>query len=223
MPLAAARPLPAPAWYRVLARRVPLLWPLKALGTAAFIILFFQAYFFVMHRPSQVPWVMPRLAVDDWVAFTPAAFPVYASLWIYVSLPPALVADLRTLLRYGAWMALLCAACLLVFWAWPTQAPPAAIDWSTYPALSLIKSVDPGGNACPSLHVACAVFASLWLQRQLRHAGAPRGWRLANGLFCLAIAWSTLATRQHVALDVLAGAPTGALFGWLSLRAPLRA
>jgi membrane-associated phospholipid phosphatase len=37
-------------------------------------------------------------------------------------------------------------------------------------------------------------------------------------LLCLAILWSTMATRQHVFLDVLAGVLVGALFAILSLR-----
>ncbi|MFP5324489.1 MAG: hypothetical protein ACLGH2_07435, partial [Gammaproteobacteria bacterium] len=48
---------------------------------------------------------------------------------------------------------------------------------------------------------------------------APRGWIWASNLFCVAIAWSTLATLQHVALDALAGALAGWVFALLSLRA----
>lgn len=210
------------AWPAALARRLWVLWPLKAVGTALFIILFFQAYFYVLHHPSQPAWVMPRIWLDDWVPFTPHAFAFYVSLWVYVSLPPALAGDLRALLRFGRWVALLSLSCLIVFWAWPTRVPTSTIDWATYPNLAFLKSVDASGNACPSLHVACAVFANGWLQRQLREINAPRGWAWASHALCLAIAWSTLATLQHVALDAIAGAIVGALFAWLSLRTATR-
>jgi membrane-associated phospholipid phosphatase len=51
--------------------------------------------------------------------------------------------------------------------------------------------------------------------------------RILNGLWCLAIIYSTLATKQHVALDAAAGAVLGLvvavphlylLRGWRGLR-----
>ncbi len=82
----------------------------------------------------------------------------------------------------------------------------------------MIKGVDAAGNACPSLHVGSAVFSAMWLRRLLSEIGAPRWLLAANILMCAAIAWSTVATLQHVTLDVIAGAAVGAAFGWMSLR-----
>ncbi|MFT3814500.1 MAG: phosphatase PAP2 family protein [Acidovorax sp.] len=209
-----------PPWRRQLGPRLTCLWPLKALGTALFITAFFQAYFFVLRNPGPTVWIMPTTWVDRQVGFTPLALPVYASLWVYVSLPAALLGNLRGLLRHGFWIALMCAACLGVFWTFPTKVPAAALDWASHPGMSLLKNVDNGGNACPSLHVASAVFAAYWLRHIFAAMRAPRGWTVASDLFCAAIAWSTLATLQHVALDALAGALVGALFAWLSLRQP---
>lgn len=204
-------------WYRQLARRVALLWPLKAVGTMAFMALFFWGYFAVLEYPLRPPVTMPVLPPDRWIPFTPLAFPVYVSLWVYVSLPPALLASLRTLLGFGAWIAALCLFCLGLFWLWPTAVPAADIDWQLYPQMALIKGIDVGGNACPSLHVGSAVFAACWLARLLHNIGAPALLRQANWLFCLLIVWSTMATRQHVLLDVLAGALVGLLFALASL------
>ncbi len=207
-------------WPHELKRRFVYLWPLKAVGTAGGIWLFFLAYFWVLKNPSQPPTTMPRIWVDALVPFTPAAFAIYASLWFFVSLPPALVGNWRALLHFGRWIMGLCLLCLAIFWALPTQVPPTQIDWSAYPSLAFLKSIDAAGNACPSLHVASAVFASAWLDRLLRTLRLPHApvWAWACHLFCLAIVWSTLATLQHVALDALAGAMVGVLFAWLSLR-----
>lgn len=209
---------PRPAWFRQLAARFVVLWPLKAVATMLFMVLFFWAYFAILRQPLSPPATMPRLAVDAWIPFTPAAFPVYAALWVYVSLPPAFIGGLRPLLWFGAWMSALCLFCLGIFWLLPTAVPPAGIDWTNYPDLAMIKGIDAAGNACPSLHVASAVFAALWLERIARSVAAPAGLRWGNGLLCLAILWSTVATRQHVVLDVVAGVAVGLAFALPALR-----
>jgi len=66
--------------------------------------------------------------------------------------------------------------------------------------------------------VATAVFSAVWLGHLLKSIGAPRLLMASNWLLCAAIVWSTLATRQHVFLDVLAGAALGLIFAALSLR-----
>ena len=61
-------------------------------------------------------------------------------------------------------------------------------------------------------------LAALWLGRVLWQVRAPLWLRGANWLLALAIVWSTLATRQHVLLDVIAGLLLGLLFAFGSLR-----
>ena len=104
--------------------------------------LFFWAYFTVLEHPLRAPVVVPTMWLDDWVSLTPSAFAVYISLWVYVSLAPALISNLRALLHYGVWVSALCLFCLAIFWCIPTQTPVLNIDWSLYPGLSLIKGVD---------------------------------------------------------------------------------
>ena len=188
MPLSPSLPTTSPTtWPLRLWRRCVVLWPVKALGTMGFMALFFWAYFTVLRQPLREAFVMPATWLDDWIAFTPAAFPVYAALWLYVSLPPAFLGGLRSLLCFGVWITALCLFCLGVFWLWPTAVPAASIDWAAYPDLALIKSVDNGGNACPSLHVASSVFSALWLERIARSVGAPRWLRATSAFCCLAI------------------------------------
>lgn len=205
-------------WYRQIARRIAILWPLKAVGTSIFMVLFFWGYFAILESPLSTPVLMPLTVVDDWVAFSPLAYPVYASLWFYVSLPPALLSGFRVLAWFGVWIAALCLFCLGIFWLLPTAVPVADIDWSLYPQMALIKSLDASGNACPSLHVASAVFSAFWLRETFRAVATPCWLQWGSVLHCLAILWSTLATRQHVALDVVAGAVVGVVFALLSLR-----
>jgi hypothetical protein len=204
-------------WVRDVGQRITVLWWLKGIGTTAFMTLFFWAYFTILEHPARPAVEVPALAIDHWIPLTPWAYGIYISLWVYVSLPPALMRDLRTLLHFGAWVAAMCGVCLVFFWQFPTQTPTFGTDWSVYPGLSLIKGVDAPGNACPSLHVGSAVFAAFWLQRILGAINAPRWLRWLNPAYCVAIAWSTIATMQHVTIDVIAGALVGAGFAWASL------
>jgi membrane-associated phospholipid phosphatase len=209
---------PVLSWQQQIAARLGVLSRLKAAGTMIFMALFFSAYFAVLRNPPVPPLVMPLTAIDAWVPFTAAAFPVYVSLWVYVSIPPALIGSFRALAVFGIWIAALCLLCLAIFWLFPTAVPMPAIDWASHPEMAIIKGLDTAGNACPSLHVASAVFSAFWLERLFAKVGAPALLRGASVLLCLAILWSTMATRQHVFLDVLAGVLVGALFAILSLR-----
>ena len=208
---------PPVPWTSAIALRFRVLWQLKGVGTTLFMALFFWAYFTVLESPQRTPVVMPTTFLDEWVQLLPWSYAVYISLWVYVSIPPALMANLRALLFFGAWVSAMCLFCLALFWWFPTQTPIFDIDWSQHPGLSLIKGVDAAGNACPSLHVASAVFTACWLERMCRNIGAPVWLRVANVLQCVAIGWSTLTTLQHVAWDVLAGAIVGTVFAMLSL------
>lgn len=209
-------------WYRQIAARMYALWPLKAVGTAAFMMLFFSAYFAVLRNPLFPVTVMPLTWLDTAIPVTSLAFPFYASLWVYASLPVAFMKHMRPMLLFGLWMAAMCLLSLGIFWLLPTGVPSAGVDWRLYPEMAVIKDVDTGGNACPSLHVASAVFAAVWLARIFQQIGAPTVVRWLNWLQCLAILWSTVATRQHVVLDVLAGATVGLVFGVAGLRYTLQ-
>ena len=181
----------------------------KAFVTSAFTFVFFVAYLFLLKHPAYEVTTIPTTWVDDNVAFQPAALPIYLSLWIYVSLPPLLMLTPGEIVNYGIRIAVPCIAGLAVFYYWPNAVPPAHIDWAQYPGVAFLKGIDAAGNACPSLHVATAVYSSLWLYWRFSHLGL--GWlpHLLNIAWCIAIAYSTLATKQHVAIDVLAGTTLG--------------
>jgi len=157
---------------------------------------------------------MPITAVDRFVDFEPLALPAYLSLWLYVSLPPLLMQTRSEIIEYGVWIGSLCLVALAIFYFWPSAVPPANIDWSKYPSVGFLKGVDAAGNACPSLHVATAVFSAFWLHRHLPSVGLGRGSRLLNAFWCVAIIYSTMATKQHVAVDVAAGCALGSVVAW---------
>lgn len=191
---------------------------LKGIGTTLFISLFFLAYFYVLRNPSYAPTVMPEIWLDRWIGFQPRALPAYLSLWVYVSLLPAILATRAELYRYCATMTATCIVGLAIFYFWPTAAPAPDIDWARYPDIDFLKGLDASGNACPSLHVATAFLSGVWLHHVLRRFRAP-AWVLAfNWAWCALIVYSTVAIRQHVAVDAIAGLALGGAAAALALR-----
>lgn len=211
-----------PPWHRQVGALLLRHAVLKGVGTTLFIAIFFTAYFHLLNHPAYPTTVMPLTWLDHWlerlIGFQPLALPIYLSMWVYVSLPPALLATRCELCHYGLAIAATCLVGLIIFYFWPTAVPAASFAWPQPPGLKFLKAIDAAGNACPSLHVATAVFSGIWLHHLLRRCGAPPAILAGNWAWCIAIAYSTLATRQHVVVDVLAGLALGALAAWLSLR-----
>ena len=204
-------------WYRQAAGVIPEHLVLKSIGTTVFISVFFFAYFHVLRHPAYTTTVMPVIWLDRLISFEPLALPAYLSLWLYVSLLPAFFATRPELYRYGLAMTLMCVFGLSIFYFWPTAAPAPDIDWTQYPEMDFLKSIDASGNALPSLHVATAVFSGVWFHHLLRRFGGPLWILMLNWTWCIAIIYSTLAVRQHVTVDVAAGLVLGGVAAWLSL------
>jgi membrane-associated phospholipid phosphatase len=193
---------------------------LKFLGISGFMWVFFTLYFHLLRHPGREVLVMPLTALDQALPFQPMAFVAYASLWIYVGFPVGLMLSLREVLRYGAWMGGLCAVGLSCFYLWPTAVPPydfSGVDLSGS-GMRLLQGVDAAGNACPSLHVATAVFTAVWVHRLLQLTAARALWFVANAVWAGLIVYSTMAIKQHVALDVAAGTLLALAFAWPSVR-----
>lgn len=205
------------SWWQVLAYRLTTFAWLKAMGTTFFMTAFFWAYFYLQQNPLYPVRVMPLTAVDRWLAFLPAALPLYLSLWLYVSLPTALLKTLPDILRHAAYLGGVCLIGIGVFLLYPTAVPGVNAAWAGE-GIGWLKGIDAAGNACPSLHVATAVYSALWLATILREVAAPLWLCRVNWLWCIGIVYSTMAIRQHVFLDVAAGIVLGALLGLLSLR-----
>lgn len=207
-----------PAWRAELLLRLRRHLALKIVGTTAFTWAFFLGYFHLLRHPASPAFTMPLTALDPHIPVLPWALSAYLSLWFYIGIAPGLQRNRVELWTYGAWSAALCLVGLACFYFWPTRIPPHGVDLSAHPGFSMLQGVDAAGNACPSMHVAFAIFTAWRIQDVLVRIGAPRGLRLVNGLWFSAISLSTLAIRQHVVLDAVAGAALGGLFAWASTR-----
>jgi membrane-associated phospholipid phosphatase len=161
---------------------------------------------------------MPRTRLDLLIPYQPAALLAYASLWVYIGAGPGLQRSRTDFVAYGLWLCAMCCGALGIFFFCPTQVPAPIPTVDTFPGMAVLHSVDETGNACPSMHVAAAIFTVVRVQEALRSIRAPLALRLLNAAWCSAIVYSTLATRQHVVLDVVGGAALGLVFVLMSLR-----
>ncbi|HET7794944.1 MAG TPA: phosphatase PAP2 family protein [Rhizobacter sp.] len=206
------------AWTEELRLRMKRYFVIKTVGITAFTWLFFIGYFYILRHPGYEATMMPLTALDHLIPLQPPFLIAYFSLWVYIGFAPALQLTFTELIAYGAWITTMCLVGLAIFYFWPTSVPPRAPNASSFPGFAILQGVDAPGNACPSMHVAAAIFSAIWIEHLLRSMGAPRSLRAINGLWFTAIAYSTLAVKQHVVLDVLAGAVMGVAFALPSLR-----
>jgi membrane-associated phospholipid phosphatase len=201
-------------WRSEIGSRLGAQWQLKLWGLPVFIGIFFTAYFLLLRYPAFEVTLMPVTAFDEAIPFQPASLAVYFSLWFYVCLAAALIKTRAELMTHGKIAACMGLAGFTVFFFWPTAIPHAAgLRETGDVTLTWLKQVDAAGNACPSLHVAFAVFSGIWLNRALAEMRMPLVIRLFNYTWCAAIAYSTLSTKQHVLVDVIGGGILGAIAG----------
>ena len=146
----------------------------------------------------------PALGLDRAFPVEPAWSVVYLSLFLAALLPVFVVHQQalvrRVVLAYLAvWL-----GAYVVFLAYPTICPrpsDAVIggDFSAW-LLRAIYSSDIRYNCLPSLHVGQATLAALVCFHVHRGVGA------VAGVWACLLAMSTLYTKQHYVLDVIAGA-----------------
>jgi membrane-associated phospholipid phosphatase len=146
---------------------------------------------------------VPALALDHALPLHPTWAVVYGSLYLFLIVLPVFVIRQeeqirRTVLAYlMVWISAY--VCFLVY---PTIAPrPAKVLGAGFDVwgLRLLYSFDPPYNCFPSLHVAHSFVSVLTCYRVHRGVG------IATALCASLIGVSTLYTKQHYILDVIAG------------------
>lgn len=162
------------------------------------------------------PTHQPELALDRAIPVDPAWMAVYGSLYIFVVVLPLVVVRERLLIR-RAMQAYLLVMTLsyAIFLLYPTSAPrPEAVPGDGFApwALRIMYDIDPPYNCFPSLHVAYAFVSALACSRV--HRGVGR----AAVAWAVLISVSTLFTKQHYVVDVIAGIAAAALGYVLFLR-----
>jgi hypothetical protein len=159
----------------------------------------------------------PALWFDDWVPFQPGWALIYQSVFFTHLAAIWLPGDHRAVRRYTFVLGAVYTVAAFVFWFYPTLSPrPAEVESRLY--YWLVTAVDGERNAVPSLHAAMGTLAALQLDWHVRAIRARPVWRILIGGWWCVFLYSTLATRQHRVLDLVAGVLLAVLLQLLARR-----
>lgn len=167
------------------------------------LMLLVPCYIFIGDFMRGRPVHVPELAFDRAVPLQPAWALVYGALYLFLILLPIFVVRQESLIRRTVLAYLTVWIIAYVFFlTYPTIAPrPTDVAGEGFVVwgLRFLYSADPPYNCFPSLHVAHSFVSAL--ASFLVH----RGVGIAAVVCASLVGISTLFTRQHYALDVVAG------------------
>lgn len=185
-----------------LTRPVPL--SIRTIIPTVVLLLIVPFYFFVgelvapgrtLHRP-EIPWDRLMPVHPSWVL-------VYVPLYLFLILLPIFVVRQDEQIRRTVFAYLMVwITALIFFWVYPTVAPrPAKVVGEGFMVwgLRFLYSADSPYNCFPSLHVAHSFVSALTCHR------VHRGLGMVAMLCASLVGVSTIYTKQHYILDVLAG------------------
>lgn len=174
-----------------------------------FILMGYQIYFFpqkhLLARANS-----PVTGFDQRIPFRPGWVWIYSALFYPFWVSPILLTS-----SYSQFFGLCASYCalllahMLVAYIYPVKTPTS---WRQYDPelsvsakfLSIVQSFDRGGNSFPSMHVAVSVLTALHIFFAVDFSATPAAY--AVWIFPLLIAASTLYTKQHLIIDLPAGA-----------------
>ena len=199
-------------------RRVQALWRQKLLLTVAVSVTFWTGYS-ILARHAWFPlWVPSRTWFDTAIPFQPEPWSwIYLSQFVIAGVLPWMIDTREMLRRYVTGVTLMSSVSFAVFLLLPVASPRSMDVAELSGAMKWIARLDGTLNAFPSLHAAFLVFMAGLAGRMFR--ASLRTWMvLAGAGWGAAILYATIATRQHYAADLIAGAAVGALADWIVWR-----
>ena len=161
---------------------------------------------------------VPPIRIDYLIPVNFDSVWVYHS-WIFLPIAVGFIIDRWELLKRFAWsMFAVNAVSFIIFLCVPT-AVPRPTDLADAPLLYLWTiQMDEPTNACPSLHASVTVLSTIFAVILLGRFRWAWGWRGLTVVWAVGILWSTLATRQHVFIDIAAGGLLGILVACIALK-----
>lgn len=179
------------------------LW-LKLALTIALNLWVYVPYHFLQHHAFFPVIIMPASYLDRLIPFSEYAVWAYLSIYLLMPVGPFLMHDKRQIVNYAWGIIVLGFLADIVFFIWPTSCPRPLIT-SENPVYHFLTQIDMPRHALPSLHAAFAVYSALCAELVLREFGRHPFLRVGIWLWTLTILYATLATKQHVMADILAG------------------
>jgi len=191
---------------------LPSLARTRGVSSAAFAAIFISALYQIpLHVRLFQPSRLGPTAVDTVIPFVDWTIWIYYSYYVLLFLPFAVSRDAARVARvlYGLMANSILAGA--IFLAWPTVgvAPQPTAGGLTGLLWSALLAVDRPTNYFPSLHVANACLCALALEQE------SRPWRYVVVVWAALIALSTVTTKQHVVIDIPAGAALAVFSFWV--------
>lgn len=198
----------------------PSLWRVKLMWAALLTVWISLPYHLLQHFPLLPAWTMTPTRIDNAIPFAQAMAWPYLSLFVMLPIAPLFIREPRDIRRYVIDFALLGLVSHTVFLLLPTQIERPIVE-VVDPLYQFVTNTDGPRNACPSLHASMTVYSALWCgELSRRHRGAWLAWTGVT-LWTLVIFYATIATRQHVLADLIAGAALALAVFFRPLRTPL--
>jgi len=175
---------------------------------AAGIVMFglsWLMYHMTNHHPIFEATLLPLTALDQAIPFLPWTVVIYVSEYVFFPVIFLTCRNMDNLNKYiYSFFALQTFSCLIFFF-WPTTFPrdlfPVPADTHNFirNVWFYLRQTDSPLNCFPSLHVS-SVFLSVFIFRDEQKEKFPFFF-----VWGLLIAFSTLPTKQHYIVDVVAG------------------
>jgi membrane-associated phospholipid phosphatase len=191
---------------------IPLQWSMVAQSLArpyrvtipmVLLVALVPLYIFLPELARPETRYIPELALDRAIPLMPIWALVYGALYVFLILLPIFVVRQEAQIRRTVFAYLLIWITAYVFFVvYPTEAPrPARVIGEGFAmwGLRILYSSDPPYNCFPSLHVAHSFVSALTCSRVHRSLG------IVATICASLVALSTLFTKQHYVLDVIAG------------------
>jgi membrane-associated phospholipid phosphatase len=190
-----------------LTNRIQAEWRLKLALILATNICFWTFYLFLSRHAFFPVHELPMTWLDNWVGFHPREWVwIYESAFLLSGMIPWLLTTREEVRRYMVGFALLAVVSFLIFALFPV-ASPRPINLRDYVAPLFFTRLDGTLNAFPSLHGGFLTYALAVTQRIFNRR--PLFVMAALWIWAGLILYATLATKQHYALDLLAGGALG--------------
>jgi membrane-associated phospholipid phosphatase len=163
-------------------------------------------YMFANHYPAGTVQRLQLSPLDNAVPFVPWTVFIYLSDYFLLFVAFQFCRSRASAERFLITLFSVIFTATVVHWAYPVGFPrelfplPDGLAPAPKRAMELLRIFDAETSCLPSLHVGAAMLAPLLIQRE-----APRAypWLMA---WAILISLSTMTTKQHYFLDVVAGA-----------------
>ena len=158
-----------------------------------------------------------ELGIDEKIPFVPWTVCIYLGCYLFWIVNYILTArqEKEEVYRFVCAEVMAKAICLICFLVLPTTNVRPVIDgnsiWEII--MKMLYEIDSASNLFPSIHCLVSWFCVIGIRKQEK---IPRGYKLFSVLMALAVCVSTLTTKQHVFVDVIAGVVLAEVCYWIS-------